>query len=1319
MQADELIDQRFQLDREVAAGGMGRIWRALDRQTGRPVAIKAMTVNDPAALDRFRREAVLLAELRHPGIVEYIAHGTCEGRPYLAMEWLDGADLAHRLRGTRIDHNATARVRPADAGSAPMRTGVGLDVADVLALARRLASALATVHARGVVHRDLKPGNIYLVDGDLHRAKLIDFGTAREAAGAALTAAGIVVGTPYYMAPEQVRGDVVGAAADIWGLGAVLYECLAGRPAFTASHPLAAMARIMVDEPTPLAQLRPEASRELLALVHGMLAKDAAARPRSGDELVTTLERIEATRTGGWAPAPDTGEVEAHARWRLTGSEARVRSLLFARRADPADPAALVRLRAIVTTHGGALEPVAAVAGALLVTGDLLGSPRDQASAAAHLALALHGIEPDLALAVVTGRGTDGEHHTPVGEVVDHAVELLLATGTGEIRVDKLTAGLLEGRYDVRGSDAAASWLLLGARQAVEARTLLGRPSRWVGRRRELTTLLATFDACVEDAVARAVVVTGGPGMGKSRLRHETARALRERDEAPLILHGQADALAAGSPFVMIAPALRRHFGLDALGADAAAPTRAAAAARLRVQLGELMPAGEVAVVAPFLGELLGVAFDDADDQALRAARGDPMLLGERMRGAVEAWLRAECARRPVLWVLEDLHWGDLPSVSCLDGVLRALHDRPLMLLATARPEVHDVFPRLWTGRDVQEIALHALPPRACAELASDALGDRATDDVVEAIVARCEGNAFYLEELVRAVAEGAGGADGVLPETVLGMVQARLDGLDQEERRLLRAAAIFGEVFWEDGVRALLGSGGSFDVVEWLDDLVRRELIQPERDGRLPGQKAYRFRHALLRDGAYQMLTDDDRRAGHVLAGGWLERAGEHDALTLAGHFERGGDGAAAVHWYRRAVEDALEGNDLLAVLERGERAIAAGASGEVLGELRGLQSIAAYWRSDYAAALRHGEASLARLPAGSAGWFRAAGAASVAAARLGDYVAVDRLFDRALAATPTASRGAEAARLVCLCRGTFQLIFAGRLARADEILTRIAALHAAAADVDAFTTAQVEHVQGVRAAHVGDVATFLRHLSAAVDAFERAGDIRNVSLERTTVAWCWAELGDFAQAEALCRASLARGLALRAPQAVTYARVNLGFILAASGRRELGAEARAVLSEAIAECSSVGNLRLEGWARAHRSAAHLAAGDAGAAEADADRAAELLAVSPGLQAWARGARARARVALGRTVEALADARAAMATLVELGGLLQGESVPPLALVEALRARGDDAGADDALVAARARLAQRASRLPAAGRARFLAIPENAQLLAMRSSSG
>src|SRR6185503_14780107 len=171
------------------------VYRAIDRASGSPVAFKVLRSVSADATDRFAREVRVLSGLRHPGIVRYVADGrTHEGEMWLAMEWLDGESLNHRI----------ARA--------------GLTPAESVELVRRIAEALGAAHERGVIHRDLKPSNLFLVDGDLERVKVLDFGVARVA-DASATRTGVMVGTPGYMAPEQARGDRrVSSRSDVFAL---------------------------------------------------------------------------------------------------------------------------------------------------------------------------------------------------------------------------------------------------------------------------------------------------------------------------------------------------------------------------------------------------------------------------------------------------------------------------------------------------------------------------------------------------------------------------------------------------------------------------------------------------------------------------------------------------------------------------------------------------------------------------------------------------------------------------------------------------------------------------------------------------------------------------------------------------------------------------------------------------------------------------------------------------------------------------------------------------------------------------------------------
>ena len=191
--------------------------------------------------------------------------------------------------------------------------------------------------------------------------------------------------------------------------------------------------------------------------------------------------------------------------------------------------------------------------------------------------------------------------------------------------------------------------------------------------------------------MARAVIVSAPVGMGKSRLRQELLRRLAERGAEggpPVeVWLARGDPMAQGSPFRMVAQAVRRATGL--LDGETLNVRRW----KIRARVARRLSGADAGRVSEFLGEVCGVPFPDEGSVQLRAARQDPVRMGDQMYRAFEDFMAAECAARPVLVVLEDLHWGDLPSVQWFDAALRNLRDRPLMVLALARPEVFDVFP--------------------------------------------------------------------------------------------------------------------------------------------------------------------------------------------------------------------------------------------------------------------------------------------------------------------------------------------------------------------------------------------------------------------------------------------------------------------------------------------------------------------------------------------------------------------------------------------------------------------------------------------------
>jgi len=275
-----LLQGRFEIGEAAASGGIGLIFHARDRLEGVPVAVKVLRGDGPVEIERFEREGAVLAQLHHPGIVRHIAHGQSPtGERYLAMEWLEGEDLRQRL--------ARAPLTPAES----------------LTLLRNAASALAVAHACGVVHRDLKPGNLFLVAGSVERVRVLDFGVAALLHQTEpITAAGALVGTPGYMAPEQARGlPTHGASSDVFSLGCILYECLTGKRAFRGADVVAVLAKVQLQEAPSLRKLRPDLPEVLELLVSRMMARDPEERFPDASSVLSAIEAIEDPED---APAP-------------------------------------------------------------------------------------------------------------------------------------------------------------------------------------------------------------------------------------------------------------------------------------------------------------------------------------------------------------------------------------------------------------------------------------------------------------------------------------------------------------------------------------------------------------------------------------------------------------------------------------------------------------------------------------------------------------------------------------------------------------------------------------------------------------------------------------------------------------------------------------------------------------------------------------------------------------------------------------------------------------------------------------------------------
>jgi hypothetical protein len=269
---------------------MGVVYKARQKALGRIVALKMVLIGGhagPEELARFRAEAEAIARLQHPNIVQVHEISDHEGLPFFSLEFCPGGSLERELAGTPLQPREAA------------------------ALAERLARAVAAAHAKGIVHRDLKPANVLLAENGV--PKITDFGLAKRLDTAGQTATGVAMGTPSYMAPEQAEGKkTVGPPADVYALGALLYEFLTGRPPFRAATNFDTLLQVVGEEAVPVRQLQPKVPKDLETICHKCLRKEPHKRYRSAAALAEDLRR---SRAGEPIRARPIGVAERAWRW--------------------------------------------------------------------------------------------------------------------------------------------------------------------------------------------------------------------------------------------------------------------------------------------------------------------------------------------------------------------------------------------------------------------------------------------------------------------------------------------------------------------------------------------------------------------------------------------------------------------------------------------------------------------------------------------------------------------------------------------------------------------------------------------------------------------------------------------------------------------------------------------------------------------------------------------------------------------------------------------------------------------------------------------
>jgi class 3 adenylate cyclase len=561
------------------------------------------------------------------------------------------------------------------------------------------------------------------------------------------------------------------------------------------------------------------------------------------------------------------------------------------------------RVRTEIERHGGRLEKF--VGDAVL---GIFGAPiahGDDAERAVRAALAIRDVlhemneaELDLQVRVAVNTGeaivdldARPEHGETmvVGDVVNTASRLQAAAPVNGVLVGRETQAATRSTIAYAATapvvakgkaEPVEAWIALRPASPAGQRTLSA--ASLVGRERDLEALMRLWEQACSERRPHLVTVIGPAGIGKSRLAEEFAglvmsqggHALRGRS----LPYGESSAYGA---FAQHIKQVAEIFDSDTVDAALEKLRRAAG------QDGELTNG---------LALLLGFEADMDRESLFFAAR---------------QFVESVARGRPTLLVVEDVHWADSSLLDLVEVLSARTQDVPLLFMALARPELFTSRPT-WGGGLVSatSLSLEPLDDGHAKGLASELLGDRLNDSELERLATMAEGNPLFIEELAAAVAERATSDVGALPTTIRSILEARLDGLDPDERSVLLNAAVVGKIFWRGAVERLQKQ--SVGLSGLLGSLEERGFIRREAVSRIQGEQQYAFKHGLMRAVAYATVPRAQRRVRHAEVARFLEEtttATGESAATLAFHWAEAGDVDRAVANYLTAAEHAGRG--------------------------------------------------------------------------------------------------------------------------------------------------------------------------------------------------------------------------------------------------------------------------------------------------------------------------------------------------------------------------------------------------------------------------
>ena len=984
---ETIFADRYKIVKELGRGGMGVVYKAKDDKLKRFVALKflpsVLSSHKDAKL-RFIQEAQTASVLDHQNICTiHEIDETQDGQMYIAMAYYEGETLKKKIKG----------------GAVPL--------AEAIEILIQIAEGLVKAHGEGIVHRDIKPANI--IETSDRVIKIVDFGLAKLASEARATLTSSIIGTPAYMSPEQAMGESLDQRIDLWSLGVVFYELLTGHLPFQGENMQSMLNAIIHKTPKPPGDLKKDIPEEAEHIVLKCLRKQPEKRYQSAYRLLSDLTKLKISlekekRDLAAKKRLEAGrETERRQATVLSGEILGYSEILESLETEEA---ALVinrcfaMLDSVISKYKSRIDEI--TGGSFMASFGIPLAVEDAPKKAINAAIELRNsmdtfnkrenlrIPLDVRIGVnsgtvIAGVGSTDKVYSVIGEAVKLASQLKDISIKNDIYIGPLTYRYTKNDFEFETLESVSLkgrtepitvFKLLSVKERVY-RARLGAErmiySDMVGRENELDKLkLHVFKAINREG--SIVNLIAEAGIGKSRLIAELSR----RDEMKKVTLLRGRALSIGSN-------LSFHPVIDILKSWARIKEEdppAVSAQKIDKVIRSVFPEG-VSEIFPFIATLMGIKLTGKHAERVRGIEGDALekLILKNIRDLITK----ASVIKPMVFVLEDLHWADLTSVDLFESLFRLAESKSILFINVMRPDYKTSERILRTIRNrypafSTEINLEPLDDSQCEALIGNLLNvDALPIRIRELIARRAEGNPFFIEEVARSfIDDGVVEIENghfrvtekidsvVIPETINDVIMARVDKLEEQTKSLLKVASVIGRNFF---YKILAEVARRVDEID--DRLEHLKEVQLIKERRKTKELEYLFKHALAWDAVYNSILLKKRKQLHLdvarsIESVFCERLHEFYGM-LAFHYSRADEMEKAEEYLLKAGEEALKAaasnealNYFQDAMELYFRKFGDAVSPEKIASLQKNIGMAFYYKGHFAESVEHFDKAL-----------------------------------------------------------------------------------------------------------------------------------------------------------------------------------------------------------------------------------------------------------------------------------------------------------------------------------------------------------------------